>query len=95
MSEPLDGNAIAGLLFDVFGAEMTAATGVCGSCGAHAYVAEVVVYDRAPGTVARCRSCGSVLMVLVTVREITCVDLRGLAALEAPDPNPEDAPGGT
>lgn len=80
--EALDGNAIAGLLTDVFGAEMTTATGTCGSCGATAYIAEVKVYLQAPGTVARCRSCGSVLMVLVTVREITCVDLRGLESLE-------------
>jgi uncharacterized protein DUF6510 len=80
--EALDGNAIAGLLFDVFGAEMTTATGICASCGATAYVAELVVFVQAPGTVVRCRSCGSVVMVLVTVREITCVDLRGLAMLE-------------
>jgi hypothetical protein len=80
--DALDGNAIAGLLFDVFGAEMTTATGICASCGATGQVAEAQVYLRAPGTVARCRSCGSVLMVLVTVRGTTCVDLRGLAALE-------------
>ena len=78
----LDGNAIAGLLFDVFGAEMTTATGVCASCGAGGPVAEVDVYLRAPGTVVRCRSCASVLMVLVTVRDVTCIDLRGLADLE-------------
>jgi hypothetical protein len=78
----LDGNAIGGLLYDVFGAEMTAATGVCAGCGASGPVAELEVYVRAPGTVVRCRSCGSVLMVLVTVRGVTCVDLRGLAALE-------------
>jgi hypothetical protein len=77
----LDGNAIAGLLLEVFGAEMTTATGVCGSCGASGIVAELVVYLRAPGTVVRCRSCGSVLMVLVTARGITCVDLQGLADL--------------
>jgi uncharacterized protein DUF6510 len=82
MMEALDGNAIAGLLFDVFGAEMTTATGVCASCGATAYVAELQVYVQAPGTVARCRSCGSVLMVFVSVRGITCVDLDGLAMLE-------------
>jgi hypothetical protein len=82
MMEPLDGNAIAGLLFDVFGGEMTTAVGVCASCGASGPVAESQVYLRAPGTVVRCRSCIGVLMVLVTVREITCVDLRGLAALE-------------
>jgi hypothetical protein len=83
--EALDGNAIAGLLFDVFGAEMTTARGVCRYCGATGYVAEFEVYVQSPGTVARCGSCGGVLMVLVGVRGITCVDLRGLAALE-PDP---------
>ena len=80
--DALDGNAIAGLLFDVFGGETTTATGVCASCGRRGPVAEVEVYLRAPGTVVRCRSCTSVLMVLVTVRTITCVDLRGLAGLE-------------
>ena len=80
--EALDGNAIAGLLLDVFGTEMTTASGVCASCGARAQLAELEVYLRAPGTVVRCRSCESVLMVLVEVRGITCVDLRGLASLE-------------
>jgi hypothetical protein len=78
VAEALDGNAIAGLLRDVFGAEMTTATGVCVHCGSKSRVAEFAVYVRAPGTVARCRTCDSVLMVLVTIREITCVDVRGL-----------------
>jgi hypothetical protein len=82
MTDALDGNAIAGLLFDVFGVETTAATGTCASCGNRAAVAECQVYLRAPGTVARCRTCGSVLMVFATVRGVTCVDLRGLDALE-------------
>jgi hypothetical protein len=79
----LDGNAIAGLLHDVFGTEMTTAETVCGTCGAAAVVAQLEVYLRAPGVVARCRSCGAAEMVLVTIREVTCVDLRGLAALDA------------
>jgi hypothetical protein len=78
----LDGNAIGGLLLEVFGAEMTTATGTCGHCGASAQVAELVVYLEAPGTVVRCRSCESVLMVIVDVRGIKCVDLRGAAALQ-------------
>jgi DNA-directed RNA polymerase subunit RPC12/RpoP len=82
--DAVDGNAIGGLLRDVFGEEMTAARGECASCGATAFVAELVVYLPALGTVARCRTCGSVVMVLVRRREITCVDLRGLAALERP-----------
>jgi hypothetical protein len=80
--DALDGNAIGGLLHEVFGAELTTATGTCASCGAHGPLAEVVVYLRAPGTVARCRSCDSVLMVLVEVRETWSVDLSGFAALE-------------
>ncbi len=81
MSEGLDGNAAAGLLHDVFGAEMTTAIGDCGSCGAHGPLAETEVYVRAPGAVVRCRVCGSAQMVFVTVRGTTCVDLRGLAGL--------------
>ena len=79
--EALDGNAIAGLLLDVFGTELTTATGVCVHCGAAGVLAELVVYARAPGTVVRCRSCAGVLMVLVEARGITCVDLRGLERL--------------
>jgi hypothetical protein len=81
--EALDGNAIAGRLAEVFGAEMTTATGVCASCGARRQVAELMVYVRAPGTVARCPTCEAVVMVLAEIRGINCVDLRGLKLLEA------------
>jgi Family of unknown function (DUF6510) len=79
--EALDGNAIGGLLHEVFGAEMTAAPTVCANCRDARPVAELVVYLRAPGTVVRCRTCGNVLMVFVTVHERMCVDLQGLAVL--------------
>ncbi|HTS96781.1 MAG TPA: DUF6510 family protein [Streptosporangiaceae bacterium] len=80
--EALDGNAIGGLLHEVFGTEMTAAEGTCAACGARAPVAQAVVYLDAPGTVARCRHCASVLMVIVARRQYRCVDLSGLAALD-------------
>ncbi len=80
--DALDGNAIAGLLVDVFGAELTTATGVCSTCGAVRPVAELVVYNRAPGTVVRCRTCSSVLMVFVEARGVHCVDLHGFATLD-------------
>ena len=79
--EPLDGNALAGLLRDVFGAETTVAATVCGHCGARSVVAESVVYVGGPGAVARCRSCRGLLAVFVEVRGVTCVDLRGLERL--------------
>jgi Family of unknown function (DUF6510) len=78
----LDGNAIAGLLYEVFGREMTTASGVCASCGATHAVAELEVYLRAPGTVVRCASCKNIVMVLATIRGITCIDLGGLDGLQ-------------
>ncbi len=77
----LDGNAIGGLLLEVFGTEMTTATGACGSCGTAGQVAELAVYRPGLGTVVRCRHCDNVLMVFVRVRGITCVDTQGLASL--------------
>ena len=82
--DAVDGNAIGGLLIDVFGTEMTAASSTCATCGASRPVAELVVYRRAPGTVVRCRTCGSVLMVLVRRGDVTSVDLSGLASLSQP-----------
>ena len=82
--DAVDGNAIGGLLIDVFGTEMTAASSTCATCGASRPVAELVVYRRAPGTVVRCRTCGSVLMMLVRRRDVTSVDLSGLADLSQP-----------
>jgi hypothetical protein len=80
--QPLDGNAIAGLLFDVFGAEMTTTTAVCSHCGTRGILAECEVYLGGPGTVVRCRTCRGLLMVLVDVRGMRCVDLSGLKSLE-------------
>ena len=80
--ETLDGNAIGGLLLEVFGVEMTTATGVCAHCGAAGELATLVVYLQAPGTVVRCRSCASVLVVIVDRRGVKCVDLRGVTKLE-------------
>jgi hypothetical protein len=86
MMEPLeasvlDGNAIGGLLLEVFGTEMTAAVSICSSCGATRQVAELAVYQPGLGTVVRCRHCERVLMVFVRARGVTCVDLWGLASL--------------
>jgi hypothetical protein len=75
--EALDGNAIAGPLLEYFGAEMTIAHGACAYCGARSQIAELRVYTRAPGAVVRCRHCGNVVIVLVTVRDVVKVHLSG------------------
>lgn len=81
--DALDGNAIGGLLHEVFGKEMTDAMGRCANCGMIAPVADTVVYLQAPGIVVRCRSCTSVLMVFVRRAQMNCVDISGVAALES------------
>jgi len=80
----LDGNAIAGELYDVFGAEMTTVTGLCATCGARHQLGEQRVYVRGPGTIVRCKSCTSIVLVLVEIRGCTCVDLQGLADIDLP-----------
>lgn len=79
----LDGNAIAGDLFDVFGVELTTARFSCAACGAASVIAETVVYLRGPGRVVRCRACGGLLAVFVTIRGVNCVDLLGMDGLGA------------
>jgi uncharacterized membrane protein len=77
----LDGNAIGGLLQEVFGADMTDAEATCGACGATGPVAATAVYMRGPGSVVRCPRCSVMLMVISQIRGMNCVDLGGLTAL--------------
>ncbi len=81
--DALDGNAIAGLLHNVFSSEMTTATGTCATCGSASVVGELMVYLQAPGTVVRCPVCGNIMMVFVRRKGMTCVDLTGLAHMAA------------
>ena len=78
----LDGNAIAGTLMATFGAELTAAIGTCASCGRRSPIGEFAVYLYGPGTIARCRHCAALAIVIVEARGVSCVDLQGLEALE-------------
>ena len=80
--EALDGNSIAGALHAAFGHEMTMARGTCANCGKTNMLAELRVYLRAPGAVARCPVCGQVELVLIEARGVVCLDLRGCASLE-------------
>ena len=79
MTEPLDGNAIAGQLQRHFGSEMTDVRGTCAHCGAVAVVGELVVYCSRPGTVARCPRCLGVAIVLVEIHDQLRVDADGFA----------------
>jgi ribosomal protein S27E len=73
----VDGNAIGGLLGDVFGRDPTDVSGRCAACGAENVVAALRVY-RAAGIVVRCPSCEGVLIRIVAARGEVWVDLGGL-----------------
>jgi Family of unknown function (DUF6510) len=77
----LDGNAVAGLLAEVFAAEVTTARGTCDGCGAEEPVGAIRVY-KAAGFVLRCPHCESVLAKLVTDGSRTWLDLRGLRTIQ-------------
>jgi Family of unknown function (DUF6510) len=81
-----DGTALAGPFQDVFGVDVDAAVGRCSACGASASLAEVRVFDHAPGLVARCRVCDQVLLRLVRGPGRTWLDVRGLTWLQLPGP---------
>jgi Zn finger protein HypA/HybF involved in hydrogenase expression len=78
----VDGNAIGGLLREIFTMEMTTAETTCAGCGAVHAVGQVDVYLNAPGVVVRCPGCEQVLMRIVQGRGRYWVDLRGTRCLE-------------
>ena len=63
----VDGNALGGLMRDVFGPEMTDARGCCDECGAVNALGALVAYTRAPGDVLRCPDCAAVMLVAVSL----------------------------
>ena len=81
-----DGNALAGPLQGVLGVEVTTAIGRCAQCGRTAAMAEVRVFDHAPGVVARCPACDQILLRLVRGSGRAWLDLRGLTYLQLPAP---------
>jgi Family of unknown function (DUF6510) len=85
----LDGNAIAGDLAQLFVTEATASVAVCAHCGAAGPLGGGVLY-RGAGSVLRCRSCGNVLLTIVSAPGRMYVELRGVRCLEIRVPDPRD-----
>ena len=56
----LDGNAVAGVLVEIFGEDLTDAIGTCPDCGRKAELATCRAYTHAPGIVLRCSACDGV-----------------------------------
>jgi LSD1 subclass zinc finger protein len=81
-SAPLDGNAAAGALAELFVFEVTAAHTTCAACGDTRPLGELHAYLRAAGTVLRCASCQAVQIRLVRGPDRGWLDLRGVEVLQ-------------
>ena len=53
----LDANATAGVLYEIFGVEMTASPTECANCGNEGEIGELLAFTQGPGIVLRCSTC--------------------------------------
>lgn len=77
----VDGNAVAGLLQEVFATEMTAAPTCCAGCGREGEMGSLQVYWHGPGIVLRCPACQQIVLRIVRTPKATYIDARGAAFL--------------
>ena len=81
---PLDGNATAGALGELFTFDVTMAVTTCAHCRDTRPIAEQRAYVQAPGIVLCCPSCGGVQLRLVRSTDRAWLDLRGIQVLQIP-----------
>ncbi len=77
----LDGNAVAGMLDEIFAVELTIALAECATCGKQGQVGAVHVYCEGPGVVLRCPYCENILMRIARTPKGTYIDMRGIASI--------------
>ncbi|HVX47057.1 MAG TPA: DUF6510 family protein [Mycobacteriales bacterium] len=79
-----DGNALAGVLAEVFDVDVTVAVITCDGCGRSGPLAEGRVYDRGLGAVMRCPGCDGILARVVRTPSDLWLDLRGSTSVRIP-----------
>jgi hypothetical protein len=77
----LDANATAGVLYEIFGVEMTATPTECAHCGKEGEVGELLAFTQGPGIVLRCSTCEHVVLRIVRTPEAVYLDARGAVYL--------------
>ena len=77
----LDANATAGLLYEIFGHEMTAAPTECANCGNEAEIGTLLAFTHGPGVILRCSACENVVLRIVQTPEAIYLDARGAVYL--------------
>jgi hypothetical protein len=80
-AQRVDGNAIAGLLSEIFAIEPTTTITVCNKCGDQAVLAQSIVYHASAETEVRCSQCDDTLFTIVTRGSDHTLILAGLRLL--------------
>jgi Zn finger protein HypA/HybF involved in hydrogenase expression len=83
----LDGNAMGGPMRDLFSVDVTGAMTKCANCGMVGALAQTRLFEHAPGMVARCPNCDSVMMRMVRGPGRAWLDLQGMSYLQLPMPD--------
>ena len=73
----LDANATAGLLYEIFGTEMTASPTECAVCGNEGEIGTLLAFTHGPGIVLRCSACESVVLRITQTPDAIYLDARG------------------
>jgi uncharacterized protein DUF6510 len=77
----LDANAVAGVLQEIFGTDMTAAPTECANCGQEGEVGTLLAFTRGPGIVLRCPSCENIVVRITQTPAAFYIDARGAVYL--------------
>jgi uncharacterized protein DUF6510 len=80
-SDMLDGNVAAGILGEVFRADVTTAIVTCAGCGTAGPLAIGDAYVTEMGLVIRCHHCSAVVLRCAQIRERLNMDMRGAASI--------------
>lgn len=84
LSLMLDGNALGGLLHELFDAEMTISPVECASCGRVGEMGRLWAFTESPGYVLRCPDCQSIVMWMTVTPDHIYLDARGARYLRIP-----------
>jgi hypothetical protein len=79
-----DGNAIVGLLHELFATEMTIAPVECATCGRVGQMGSLWVFVESPGYVLRCPGCQNVVLRITVEPDQIYLDARGTLYLQIP-----------
>ena len=89
MENKLDGNAIGGLLQEIFPFEMTSVQATCAGCGATGAIGALAVYMHGMGAVVRCPFCDLVLIRVARPARSYFLDMQGVRVLQITPEAPE------